>query len=128
MALNPPKYRLLRHLIMSLALLWAVLFHSAVTYAYGTAEVAQSSAASIAQGDPEGSDNTVTGLQSGKLYLAQEGTTSLLTLSLQPSATDTKSFNIRFSSHQATPPYTARAPGDTFFCQFYYTSSQPQAP
>ncbi|MCP2044302.1 hypothetical protein [Pontibacter sp. HSC-36F09] len=113
---------------MSLALLWAVLFHSAVTYAHGTTQVAQSSTVSITQADPAGRDNTLTGLQSGKLYLAQEGTTSLLTLSLQPSAPDTKSFHIRFSSLQAIPPYSARAPGDNFFCQFYYTSSQPQAP
>jgi hypothetical protein len=128
MALNQPKYRLLRHLLMSLALLWAVLFHSAVAYAHGTAQVAQRSATSIAQTDPAGKDNPVTGLQSGKLYLAQEGTTSQRALSLHPSVPDTKPFNIRFSSLQAIPPYTARAPGDNFFCQFYYTSSQPQAP
>ncbi|PKV75149.1 hypothetical protein [Pontibacter ramchanderi] len=114
--------------MMSLALLWALLFHSTVAYAHDTTASTQSSFDEIVQQDPTHGDKSVTGLQSGELYLAQEGTTNALTYSLQPAATITRTHAVRFISHQAMPPYAARAPGDSFFCQFYYTSSQPQAP
>ncbi|WP_143731988.1 MULTISPECIES: hypothetical protein [Pontibacter] len=123
-----PKYRILRHLLMSLALLWAIVLSSTATYAADTAKVAQSSLAGLAPDESVSTDNDLTGLQKGLLYLAQEGTTATLTFSFQPAATVSKTHTIWFVSQKAIPPYAARAPGDNFFCQFFYTSSQPQAP
>ncbi|PVY42227.1 hypothetical protein [Pontibacter virosus] len=128
MALNLPGYRFLRHFIMSLALLWAVLLPGTATYAYDATAAAQHNQAGIVQEEAVSTDNNVTGLKSGMLYLAEEGTAATLTFSLQPAATAPRTHVIRFSGNQAIPPYAARAPGDSFFCQFFYTSSQPQAP
>ncbi|WP_299986651.1 hypothetical protein [uncultured Pontibacter sp.] len=112
---------------MSLALLWAVLLHGTASYAYDAA-VPQPSPASTAQDESLSSELNSTGLQQGVLYLAEEGTASTLTISLQPAATASKAPGIWFTGQKAIPPYAARAPGDNFFCQFFYTSSQPQAP
>ncbi|MBF8963794.1 hypothetical protein I0P70_11080 [Pontibacter sp. FD36] len=127
MALVQLKYRFLRHLMVSLALLWAVLLHGTACYAYGD-PVTQSNPASTAQGESLSSELNSPGLQQGVLYLAEEGTASTLTISLQPAATASKASGIWFAGQKAIPPYAARAPGDNFFCQFFYTSSQPQAP
>ncbi len=114
---------------MSVALLWAVLAHGTASYAYHPANLAQGSPAGIVQGESVNGDNGLTGVQQGLLYLAQEGTTASLTYSFfQPAATVSKALAVWFTGHGATPPYAARAPGDSFFCQFFYTSSQPQAP
>ena len=129
MALNQPKYRLLRHLLMSFALLWAVLFHSMAAYAYDTSVpvVQQSHSTNEAQEQAESSDYAHD-MQSGRLYLAQEGTKSTCPLNLHPANTNSKIHAITFASQRAVIPATARAPGGSFFCQFFYTSSQPQAP
>lgn len=128
MALIQPKYRFLRHLLMSLALLWAVLLPSKEAYASNTAQKAQSNTLGIAQSESVSTENSAAGLQQGMLYLAEEGTAATLTFSLQPAATVSKAHTIWFPTDKAIPPYAARAPGDNFFCNFFYTSSQPQAP
>ncbi|MBX0331865.1 hypothetical protein K3G39_01295 [Pontibacter sp. HSC-14F20] len=114
--------------MMSIALLWVVLLQSTQTYAFDTTQLVQHNQAGIAQDETVSSDNSVTGLQSGMLYLAEEGTAATLTFNLQPAATVFRTQLIRFTRQKAVPPYAARAPGDNFFCQFFYTSSQPQAP
>ncbi|WP_303413768.1 hypothetical protein [Pontibacter sp. BT731] len=113
---------------MSLALLWAVMLHGTAAYAHDTVQVAQRYTTGIAQGNDANSDTSKTSLQCGQLYLAQEGTNNTLSINLQPAATVSKANHIRFTGHQAIPRYASRAPGDNFFCQFFYTSNQPQAP
>lgn len=120
-----PKYRFLRHLIMSMAMLWAILIPSTGTYA---ADSTPQAATDIAQMDSVSSEASAAGLQQGMLYLAEEGTAATLTFSLQQPATVSKAQAIWFPTNKAIPPYAARAPGDNFFCKFFYTSSQPQAP
>ncbi|WP_299700494.1 hypothetical protein [uncultured Pontibacter sp.] len=128
MALIQPKYRSLRHLMVSLTLLWALLSQSAGAYAHSTAQIASGNPAGMAQTESLSSEDSATGLQQAMVYLAQEGTASTITFSLQQVATVAKAHVVKFSGDKAIPPYAARAPGDNFFCQFFYTSSQPQAP
>lgn len=128
MVLIPLKPRLLRHLMMSLALLWAVLLHCGSAFAYDSAiPEAQESTTVQAQENGGGSDYDHD-LQTGQLYLAQEGTISSCLLSLHPATTDTRTHALSFAGQQAITPYTVRAPGGSFFCQFLYTFVQPQAP
>lgn len=128
MALIQPKYRFLRHLMVSLALLWALLLHSTGAYAHDTAQVAHGIPAGTEQTESLSSEDSATGLQQAMVYLSQEGTASTLTFSLQQAATVSKAHSVMFPTDKAIPPYAARAPGDNFFCNFFYTSSQPQAP
>jgi hypothetical protein len=128
MALIQPKYRFLRHLVVSLALLWAFLSFGTGAYAHGMAQAVHGNQAGIEQTESLSSDTSASGLQQAMIFLAQEGTASTLTFSLQQAATVTKAPAFRFPTDEAIPPYAARAPGDNFFCNFYYTSSQPQAP